>query len=196
MIQVDFQIRELAQAGAIAPFKDYDSGFQEVYSSGLSSCGYDLRLARDFKSVDGKLGDRRNIPVAEWESPSCPWYGEDDHGEFFLSHPGSFWLARTVETLQIPDDVMVLFFDKSSLAREGIITNVTPGEPGWKGHLTLEISNNGPNPVKLYIGQGIIQSVWHKLPHLPERVYSNKRGGAPGKYQGQVGVTLSRSGKE
>jgi len=155
---------------------------QESISYGLSSYGYDIRVAPEFKVftnvhnlvVDPKnFDDRSFVDVRERE---C------------IIPPNSFALARTVEHFRIPRDVLVLCVGKSTYARCGIIVNVTPLEPTWEGYLTLEISNTTPLPARIYGGEGIAQLVFFQGDEPPEVAYADRKG----KYQGQAGVTLPK----
>jgi dCTP deaminase len=151
-------------------------------SYGVSSYGYDIRVAPDFKVftnvhnvvVDPKnFNDRSFVDVLE---PEC------------IIPPNSFALARTVEYFRIPRDVLVVCLGKSTYARCGIIINVTPLEPTWEGHLTLEISNTTPLPAKIYADEGIAQLLFFQGDDEPETAYADRKG----KYMGQKGVTLPR----
>lgn len=179
-IKPDWWIRQAAQAGMITPFEDrlVRTG---VISYGLSSFGYDLRAAPEWRIfvnafntvVDPKHFDTRSL--VEYEGESC------------IIPPNSFVLTRSVEYLRIPEDVMVIALGKSSYARCGIVANVTPLEPGWQGHVTLELSNTTPLPAKVYAHEGIVQLLFFQG-ERPEVTYAERQG----KYQGQTGVTLPR----
>ena len=151
-------------------------------SYGVSSYGYDIRVAPDFKVftnvhnvvVDPKAFDDRSF--VDVEADEC------------LIPPNSFALARTVEYFRIPRDVLVICLGKSTYARCGIIVNVTPLEPTWEGHLTLEISNTTPLPAKIYANEGIAQLLFFRGVEEPEVAYADRKG----KYQGQRGVTLPK----
>ena len=138
-------------------------------SFGLSSFGYDIRVAPEFKVFT-------NVHNLVVDGPEC------------IIPPNSFALARTVEHFRIPRDVLVLCVGKSTYARCGIIVNVTPLEPTWEGFLTLEISNTTPLPARIYGGEGIAQLVFFQGDEPPQVAYADRRG----KYQGQVGVTLPK----
>ncbi len=179
-VKPDWWIRERAVAGMIEPFED---GLvrEGVISYGLSSFGYDLRAAPEWRIfvnafnsvVDPKHFDTRSL--VEFEGDEC------------IIPPNSFVLTRSVEYLRIPEDVMVLALGKSSYARCGIVANVTPLEPGWEGHVTLELSNTTPLPAKVYANEGIVQLVFFQGDR-PRQTYAERKG----KYQGQRGVTLPR----
>src|SRR5690625_4844651 len=179
-IKPDWRIREQAQNGMIEPFED---GLvrKDVISYGLSSFAYDLRAAPEWRIfvhafntvVDPKNFDPRSL--VEVNATEC------------IIPPNSFALTRSVEYLRIPDDVMVIALGKSRYARCGIVANVTPLEPGWEGHVTLELSNTTPLPAKVYAGEGIVQLLFFQG-ERPETTYGERKG----KYQGQQGVTLPR----
>lgn len=179
-IKPDRWIREQALAGMIEPFEDRLVR-QGVISYGLSSFGYDLRAAPEWRIfvnvfntvVDPKNFDLRGLVEAEGDTCIIP--------------PNSFVLTRSVEYLRIPDDVMVIALGKSSYARCGIVANVTPLEPGWEGHVTLELSNTTPLPAKVYAHEGIVQLLFFQG-EKPEVSYASRLG----KYQGQRGVTLPK----
>jgi dCTP deaminase len=165
----------------IEPFEDGQVR-EGVISYGLSSYGYDIRVAPEFKVftnvhhvvVDPKnFDDRSFVDIREDE---C------------IIPPNSFALARTVEYFRIPRDVLVVCVGKSTYARCGIIVNVTPLEPTWEGHLTLEISNTTPLPAKIYAGEGIAQLLFFEGDEEPETAYADRKG----KYMKQRGVTLPK----
>jgi len=180
-IRPDRWIREQALKGMITPFED---GLVRdgVISYGLSSFGYDLRAAPEWRIfvnafntvVDPKNFDKRSLVESSEETCIIP--------------PNSFVLTRSVEYLRIPDDTMVIALGKSSYARCGIVANVTPLEPGWEGHVTLELSNTTPLPAKVYANEGIVQLLFFQGDERPETTYAERKG----KYQGQRGVTLPR----
>ena len=155
---------------------------RKVISFGCSSFGYDLRVADTFKvftPVDCAVVDPKNLDQRCFV---------ERRGDFVLIPPNSFALAYSVEKFKIPDDVMCVVVGKSTYARCGIICNVTPLEPGWEGHVTLEISNTTPLPAKVYSGEGLCQVLFYKSDTPCETPY-----GASGKYQAQEAeVTLPR----
>jgi dCTP deaminase len=167
--------------GMIEPF---ESGQVRdgVISYGVSSFGYDVRVADEYKVftdvysvvVDPKDFDPRSFV--------------DVKGEYCIIPPRSFALARTLEYFRVPKDVLVVCVGKSTYARCGIIVNVTPLEPEWCGHLTLEISNTTPLPAKIYSNEGLAQLLFFKGDEVPEMTYASRQG----KYQDQRGVTLPR----
>ncbi len=181
-VKNDLWIRRMARdKGMIEPFEPAQVRGKSV-SYGLSSYGYDIRVAGEFKVftnvhnlvVDPKSFDERSF--VDVEGPEC------------IIPPNSFALARTVEYFRIPRDVLVLCVGKSTYARCGIIVNVTPLEPTWEGFLTLEISNTTPLPARIYGNEGIAQLVFFQGDEPPEVAYADRKG----KYQRQTGVTLPR----
>jgi len=179
-IRPDWWIRDRAREGMIEPFTDRLER-RGVISYGLSSFGYDLRAAPEWRIfvnafntvVDPKHFDTRSL--VEFEGDTC------------IIPPNSFVLTRSLEYLRIPDDTMVIALGKSSYARCGVVANVTPLEPGWEGHVTLELSNTTPLPAKVYAHEGIVQLLFFQG-ERPEVTYRDRGG----KYQGQTGVTLPR----
>jgi len=153
-----------------------------VISYGVSSYGYDMRVSDDFKiftnvyaaTVDPKDFDPRSFV--------------DHTGEVCIVPPNSFALARSVEYFRIPRNVMTICVGKSTYARCGIVVNVTPFEPEWEGHVTLEISNTTPLPAKIYANEGIAQVLFFESEDTCETSYADKAG----KYQSQRGVTLPK----
>lgn len=178
----DHQIRELAQSqGMIEPFVEKQKR-DGVISYGLSSYGYDSRCSEDFKiftNVDNAMVDPKDFSEASFV---------DRKTDVCVIPPNSFALTHTVEYFRIPDDVLVICLGKSTYARCGLIVNVTPLEPGWEGHVTLEISNTTPLPAKVYANEGIAQFLFFKGSSACEVSYRDKAG----KYMGQRGVTLPR----
>ncbi len=180
-IKCDRWIREHALRGMIEPFVDQQVR-DRVISYGLSSYGYDLRVADEFKIftnvnnaiVDPKAFDANSF--VDFRGPVC------------TIPPNSFALARTYEKLRIPRNVMTICLGKSTYARCGIILNVTPLEPEWEGYATLEISNTTPLPARIYANEGICQLLFFEGDEVCERSYADKAG----KYQDQVDVTLPR----
>ncbi len=155
-------------------------GDKRVISYGTSSYGYDVRCAPEFKiftnvystTVDPKNFDEKSFVDVE--------------GEVCIIPPNSFALARTVEYFCIPRNVLVVCVGKSTYARCGIIVNVTPLEPGWKGQVTLEFSNTTPLPAKIYANEGVAQMLFFESDEECMSSYLDKAG----KYQGQQGITL------
>ncbi|HEX7118479.1 MAG TPA: dCTP deaminase [Longimicrobiales bacterium] len=181
-IKCDRWIRRMVEEhGMIEPF-EAGQVRDGVVSYGLSSYGYDIRVANEFKVftdvfsvvVDPKHFDPKSF--VDIEADHC------------IIPPNSFALARTMEYFRIPKDVLVVCLGKSTYARCGIIVNVTPLEPEWEGFLTLEISNTTPLPAKIYAEEGIAQLLFFQGDEVPEVTYAMRNG----KYQRQRGVTLPR----
>jgi dCTP deaminase len=173
--------KEALENGMIEPFVDRQTR-ESVISFGLSSYGYDARVAPEFKiftNVDNALVDPKDF--------SSQSFVQRD-GDSCVIPPNSFALARTVEYFRIPRDVLVICLGKSTYARCGMIVNVTPLEPEWEGHVTLEISNTTPLPARVYANEGICQFLFLKGDSPPEISYADRKG----KYMGQRGVTLPR----
>ncbi len=165
----------------IEPFVDAQKR-EGVISYGLSSYGYDARVGSDFKiftNVNSAVVDPKNFDQNSFVDRSA---------EVCVIPPNSFALARTVEYFRIPRDVLVVCVGKSTYARCGIIVNVTPLEPEWEGHVTLEFSNTTPLPAKIYANEGACQFLFLQGNEPCEISYRDKAG----KYQGQRGVTLPK----
>ena len=181
-IQSDKWIREQAQtAGMIQPFCDTQVS-NGVISYGLSSYGYDIRVADEFKiftNINATLVDPKRFDTS---------HVVDTKGETCIVPPNSFALARTVEYFKMPIDVLAICVGKSTYARCGIIVNVTPFEPGFEGNITIEISNTTPLPAKIYANEGIAQVLFFKGDEPCEVSYRDKQG----KYQYQEGITLPK----
>ncbi|MEJ2468368.1 MAG: dCTP deaminase [Campylobacterales bacterium] len=181
-LKADSWIREQALEHAmIAPFCEDQVG-KGVVSYGLSSYGYDIRVSDEFK-----IFTNLNSTVVD------PKHFEDENvvdfqGDVCIVPPNSFALARTVEYFKIPRDVLAICLGKSTYARCGIIVNVTPFEPEFEGHITIEISNTTPLPAKIYANEGIAQVLFLQGDEMCETSYGDKSG----KYQGQEGITLPR----
>jgi dCTP deaminase len=182
MIKSDRWIRRMAREyRMIEPFADSQVR-DGCISFGVSSYGYDMRVAREFRIftnalsavVDPKAFDPRSF--IEYEGDVC------------IIPPNSFALARSVEYFRIPRNVLTICVGKSTYARCGIITNVTPFEPEWEGYVTLEISNTTPLPAKIYANEGIAQVIFFESDEPCEVSYADKKG----KYQKQGGVTLPK----
>lgn len=181
-LKSDKWIRQMSQQhDMIAPFCEENIG-RDVVSYGLSSYGYDIRVAREFKiftNVGGTVVDPKNFDaknVVDFEGDVC------------IVPPNSFALARTIEYFKMPRDVLAICLGKSTYARCGIIVNVTPFEPGFEGHITIEISNTTPLPAKIYANEGIAQVLFLQGDEPCEVSYCDKKG----KYQSQKGITLPR----
>ena len=153
-----------------------------VVSYGVSSYGYDIRVADEFKvftNVYSTVVDPKNFDSKSFV---------DIKTDVCIIPPNSFALARTIEYFRIPRDILTVCLGKSTYARCGIIVNVTPFEPEWEGHVTIEISNTTPLPAKIYANEGIAQVLFFQGDEPCEVSYRDKKG----KYQGQRGVTLPR----
>jgi dCTP deaminase len=181
-IKNDRWIIEMAKNhGMIEPFESSQQR-AGVVSYGVSAYGYDMRVAPEYKiftNVLSSIVDPKNFDpksFVEFEGDVC------------IVPPNSFALARSVEYFRIPRNVMTITVGKSTYARCGIITNVTPFEPEWEGYVTLEISNTTPLPAKIYSNEGIAQVLFFEGDEGPLVSYKDKKG----KYQGQVGVTLPK----
>ena len=181
-LKADYWIKDQALKQAmIKPF--CQEGKQEgVISYGLSSYGYDIRIADEFKIftninahlIDPKTFSENNVL--------------DFQGEHCIIPPNSFALARSFEYIKMPQDVLAICLGKSTYARCGIIINVTPIEPAWEGHITIEISNTTPLPCKIYANEGIAQLLFFQGDEACLQTYKSKLG----KYQGQQGITLPK----
>ena len=178
----DKTIKRLAlEEEMILPFENKQVREGKI-SYGLSSYGYDARVSEEFKiftNVNSEIVDPKDFKSTNFvtkNGPEC------------IIPPNFFALARTVERFKIPKDVMVICLGKSTYARCGIIVNVTPLEPGWEGHVTLEFSNTTPLPAKIYANEGVAQFIFLKGNETPEVTYADRNG----KYMGQTGVTLPK----
>ncbi|UCF77952.1 MAG: dCTP deaminase [Candidatus Eiseniibacteriota bacterium] len=181
-LKSDRWIRKMAlEKAMIVPFEERQI-VKGVVSFGLSSYGYDLRIADEFKiftNINTAIVDPKNFDERSFL---------DFKGDVCVIPPNSFALGRTVEYLKIPRNILTICLGKSTYARCGIIVNVTPFEPEWEGNATLEISNTTPLPAKVYANEGIAQVVFFESDELCERSYADKKG----KYQRQTGVTPPR----
>lgn len=181
-IKSDRWIRRMAlEHRMIEPFVENQMAEGKV-SYGLSSYGYDIRIADEFKiftNVRTAMVDPKNFDENSFV---------DFKGDVCIIPPNSFALGRTVEYFRIPRTVLTVCLGKSTYARCGIITNVTPFEPGWEGYATLEISNTTPLPARIYADEGIAQVLFFESDEECEVSYADKKG----KYQAQVGITLPR----
>ena len=182
-IKADRWIRRMAEEhGMIEPFVDKQKR-EGIISYGLSSYGYDMRVSDEFKIfstspyntvVDPKSIDERIVQRFK--------------GDVCIIPPNSYALCHSLEYFRSPKDVLVLVIGKSTYARAGIIVNVTPGEPGWEGQWTIEISNSTPLPAKIYANEGIAQCLFFQSDEDCETSYRDKSG----KYMGQRGIVLPR----
>jgi dCTP deaminase len=181
-IKADRWIRRMAlEHGMIEPFVD-EQVRAGVVSFGLSSYGYDIRVADEFKiftNINSTVVDPKNFDPRSFV---------DVKTDVCIVPPNSFALARTIEYFRIPRDVLTVCLGKSTYARCGIIVNVTPFEPEWEGYVTLEISNTTPLPARIYANEGIAQVLFFQSDEPCERSYADKRG----KYLKQQGVTLPK----
>ncbi|HSR62824.1 MAG TPA: dCTP deaminase [Gammaproteobacteria bacterium] len=186
-VKSDRWIRRMAQEeGMIEPFEPEQikqNGSGRIVSYGTSSYGYDVRCADDFRvftNINSAVVDPKNFDSNSFV---------DIKSDVCIIPPNSFALARTVEYFRIPRDVLTICLGKSTYARCGIIVNVTPLEPEWEGHVTLEFSNTTPLPAKIYANEGVAQVVFIGSDGVCETSYKDRKG----KYQGQTGVTLPKT---
>ncbi|NPV84966.1 MAG: dCTP deaminase [Anaerolineae bacterium] len=181
-LKPDHWIRKMAlEHKMIEPFADHQVR-QNVISYGVSSYGYDIRVANEFKiftNVYSAIVDPKDF---------SPKSMIDLHADVCIIPPNSFALARTVEYFRIPRNVLTVCLGKSTYARCGIIVNVTPFEPEWEGFVTLEISNTTPLPAKIYANEGIAQVLFFEADEECEISYADKKG----KYQSQQSIVLPK----
>jgi dCTP deaminase len=183
-IKSDRWITRMAQDhGMIEPFAPEQTR-EGCISYGVSSYGYDMRVASDFKIFTNALS--AIVDPKRFDPKSFVEF----QGDVCVVPPNSFALARSVEYFRIPRNVLTVCVGKSTYARCGIIINVTPFEPEWEGHVTLEISNTTPLPAKIYANEGIAQVLFFAADadDVCARSYKDKKG----KYQGQQGITLPK----
>lgn len=184
-IKEDAWIERMArEEGMIEPFESgqvrTNAHGEKIVSYGVSSYGYDLRLSDEFKvftNVYNSIVDPKEFTedsFVDIRAPSC------------LIPPNSFALARSVEYFRIPRNILTICLGKSTYARCGIIVNVTPFEPEWEGHVTIEISNTTPLPAKVYANEGIAQVIFFEAAHACVTSYAERNG----KYQKQRGITV------
>ena len=180
-IKADRWIKKMAlEHRMIEPFEDRQVR-AGVISYGVSSYGYDIRVADEFKvftNINSTIVDPKNFDERSFV---------DIKGDCIIP-PNSFALAKTIEYFRIPRDVLTICVGKSTYARCGLIVNVTPFEPEWEGYVTLEISNTTPLPAKVYANEGIAQVLFFQSDEVCEVSYADKKG----KYQGQQGLTLPK----
>ncbi|MDR1910260.1 MAG: dCTP deaminase [Holosporales bacterium] len=178
----DSWIREKAlHEDMIVPFVESQRG-EGFLSYGVSSYGYDARVANEFKiftNIDSTVVDPKSFSSDVFV---------DKKTDVCIIPPNSFALARTVESFKIPRDVLVVCVGKSTYARCGIIVNVTPLEPEWEGHVTLEFSNTTPLPAKIYANEGACQFIFFKAESTCTTSYRDRKG----KYMNQKGITLPK----
>ena len=184
MLLNDKQIALLAMKGMIDPFvpgqvREINKGVSptRVISYGLSSAGYDIRLGRSFKVFKPVW---EGLTVVDPKSQQPFLFNEFEDVDYCIIPPNSYVLGHSVEQFRVPRNVQVLVVGKSTYARCGLIVNVTPGEPGWEGHWTIEISNASPLPAKVYADEGIAQCLFFQIDE-PEVSYADRGG----KYQNQ-----------
>jgi dCTP deaminase len=181
MVKNDKWIKDMASQGMIEPLSKSQAG-DGVVSFGISSYGYDMRISDEFK-----IFTNINTTVIDPKSFD-PETFIDYKGAECIIPPNSFVLCRSVEYFRIPRNVLVICLGKSTYARCGIVVNVTPLEPEWEGHVTIEISNTTPLPAKIYANEGIAQLIFLGAAEPCEISYKDKTG----KYQAQKGITLPR----
>ena len=187
-IKSDRWIRRMADAhGMIEPFEPgqvkHAADGQRIVSYGTSSYGYDVRCSREFKiftNINSTIVDPKAFDPSSFV---------DVVSDVCIIPPNSFALARTLEYFRIPSDVLVICLGKRTYARCGIIVNVTPLEPEWEGHVTLEFSNTTPLPAVIYANEGVAQMLFIGGDEVCGTSYADRGG----KYQGQTGVTLPRT---
>jgi dCTP deaminase len=186
-IKADNWIRRMArEQRMIEPFaaeqvRQGDNG--KIVSYGTSSYGYDVRCANEFKiftNINSTIVDPKAFDAKSFV---------DFTGAVCIIPPNSFALARTVEYFRIPRSILVVCVGKSTYARVGIVVNVTPLEPEWEGHVTLEFSNTTPLPAKIYANEGVAQMLFFESDEVCKTSYKDRGG----KYQGQTGVTLPKT---
>jgi dCTP deaminase len=181
MLKNDRWIREMAKKGMIEPFSDKQVR-EGVISFGLSSYGYDMRIADEFKifrSTHNVMLDPKALDEKSFI---------DFKGDICIIPPNSFVLGRSVEYFRIPRETIAICLGKSTYARCGIIINVTPLEPEWEGYVTIEISNTAPVQTRIYANEGIAQILFLKASEVCETSYADKAG----KYQAQKNITLAK----
>ena len=180
-IKSDRWIKEMAKKGMIEPFAEHQVS-KGVISFGVSSYGYDMRIADEFEiftNVHSVVVDPKNFSkesFVRFKGKEC------------IIPPNSFALGKSVEYFRIPRNVLCIVLGKSTYARAGIIVNVTPLEPMWQGYVTIEISNTTPLPVKVYANEGIAQVLFLESDEECETSYADKKG----KYQNQTGIWLPK----
>lgn len=186
-IKADRWIKKMVATNKmIEPFVDQQvrkSTTESIVSFGVSSYGYDVRCANEFKiftNINSAIVDPKQFDAASFV---------DVIADVCIIPPNSFALARTIEYFRIPRNILTICLGKSTYARCGIIVNVTPLEPEWEGHVTLEFSNTTPLPAKIYANEGVAQMLFFEADEVCEVSYKDRNG----KYQKQVGVTLPKA---
>ncbi|MCL4479199.1 MAG: dCTP deaminase [Deltaproteobacteria bacterium] len=181
-IKSDRWIKKMAvELKMIEPFEEHQLS-KGIISYGLSSYGYDIRIADEFKiftNINTAIVDPKDFDKKSFV---------DYKGDVCIVPPNSFALGRSVEYFKIPRKIMTICVGKSTYARCGIITNVTPLEPEWEGYITLEISNTTPLPARIYANEGIAQILFFESDEICEISYKDRKG----KYQGQKGITIPK----
>jgi dCTP deaminase len=198
----DNDIRAACEAGLLAPYAPAQVRevvanfspnppiqFRRTISAGVSSYGYDLRLAADGFRVFSPVGAQEIDPKAfdEGSLVEPPLRTAGDGAQYYLLPPHTYALGVTVERFAMPDDLIGICVGKSTYARAGVLINTTPIEPGWTGHLVVEIGNLADLPVRVYVGEGIAQCVFLRG-ERPSVTYGDRSG----KYQGQSGLTTAK----
>jgi len=185
-IKSDKWIRRMAAEGMIEPFESGQvkhNGTERLISYGTSSYGYDIRCSNEFKvftNINSAIVDPKDFSEHSFV---------DIESDICIIPPNSFALARSVEYFRIPRNILTVCLGKSTYARCGIIVNVTPLEPEWEGHITLEFSNTTPLPARIYANEGVAQVLFFESDEVCETSYRDRGG----KYQGQTGVTLPKA---
>ncbi len=186
-VKSDKWIRRMAKDhGLIDPFEPgqvKQQGDRKLVSYGTSSYGYDVRCATEFRiftNINSSIVDPKNFDSNSFVNLDT---------DVCIIPPNSFALARTVEYFRIPRNILTICLGKSTYARCGIIVNVTPLEPEWEGHVTLEFSNTTTLPAKVYANEGVAQMIFFESDEVCETSYKDRGG----KYQGQTGVTLPKT---
>lgn len=182
MRSIDVETEAYRRASGEKPFNGPRTESKRVISYGTSSYGYDVRCAEDFKiftNINSSVVDPKNFDPKSFVDVKANAEG------YVLVPPNSFALARTVERMKIPPNVLTVCVGKSTYARCGIIVNVTPFEPGWEGYVTLEFSNTTPLPARIYANEGCAQVLFFEGDEQCELTYADRNGGDGGKYQNQ-----------
>lgn len=181
MVKNDRWIKDMAKKGMITPFTE-NQVKGGVISYGVGSYGYDMRISDEFKiftDINTSIVDPKKFDSSSFV---------DFKGDICIIPPNSFALATSLEYFKIPRETIVICMGKSTYARCGIVINVTPLEPEWEGHVTIEISNTTPLPAKIYANEGIAQIIFLGADELCTISYADKTG----KYQAQKGITLPK----
>jgi dCTP deaminase len=186
-------IRMCRERGLITPFEEKlvrEVEGRRIISAGVSSYGYDLRLAPDGFRVFSPIASAEIDPKQFDESSliEAPLRTSEDGSAYWLMPPHTYALGVTVETFNLPRNVIGFCLGKSSYARSGLIVNTTPLEPGWRGRLVLEFSNSADLPVRVYANEGIAQVTFFESDEECETSYADRQG----KYQDQAGLVTAR----